>query len=189
MEERQGLAALVREARAGDADAWEALYRRAYPRLLAYARRRLPGDDAARDAVSEVMVRAVRGFSGFRDDGNGFDAWLSGILRHVVLDAQRAASRRPLEGDVEEKATLEPGPEDQLLTAWSAATVRAAFARLSEGDRELLELRVVLCLSSEEVAAVLNKRPGAVRMAQSRALERLRDLLAQHDPEAVGNGR
>ena len=190
MEDREGLAALVRDARRGEAAAWDALYRRAYPRLLAYARRRLPSDDAARDAVSETMARAVRGIDRFRDDGNGFDAWLSGIVRHVVLDAQRAAGRRPAtSSELVDPPTTDAGPEDQLLSAFDASTVRAAFARLGDADRELLELRVVLGLSSDEVAAVLGKRPGAIRMAQSRALDRLRALLAELDPEEVGRGR
>jgi RNA polymerase sigma-70 factor (ECF subfamily) len=45
---------------------------------------------------------------------------------------------------------------------------------LSDDDRELLDLRVVGGLSADEVASVLGKQPGAVRMAQSRALDRLR---------------
>ena len=188
MEDREGLGALVREARLGDAGAWEALYRRAYPRLLTYARRRLPSDDAARDAVSEAMTRAVRGIDRFRDDGNGFDAWLSGILRHVVLDAQRAAGRRRESGDLVDQASLEAGPEERLLADVDASAVRAAFARLGDADRELLELRVVLGLSSDEVASVLGKRAGAIRMAQSRALDRLRAALVVAEEGAVTNG-
>ena len=57
--------------------------------------------------------------------------------------------------------------------------MRQAFARLSDADRELLELRVVAGLSAEEAAAVLGRRPGAVRMAQSRALTRLRRHLGE----------
>jgi RNA polymerase sigma-70 factor (ECF subfamily) len=190
VEDREGLSALVRDARSGDAGAWEALYRRAFPRLLAYARRRLPSDDAARDAVGETMARAVRGIDRFRDDGNGFDAWLSGILRHVVLDAQRSAGRRPVTtvAVVTDAPTDAAGPEELLLSSFDAASVRAAFAQLADADRELLELRVVLGLSADEVASVLGKRPGAVRMAQSRALDRLRALLGAADTEAVGHG-
>lgn len=55
--------------------------------------------------------------------------------------------------------------------------MRAAFAKLSKADRELLELRVVAGLSSEDAAAALGKKPGAVRMAQARALEKLRAHL------------
>jgi RNA polymerase sigma-70 factor, ECF subfamily len=52
--------------------------------------------------------------------------------------------------------------------------MRLAFERLAPEERELLELRVQGGLSSEEVGKLLGKRPGAVRMAQVRALQRLR---------------
>ena len=57
--------------------------------------------------------------------------------------------------------------------------MRRAFGRLRAEDQELLELRVVAGLSAEQVAAVQGRRAGAVRMAQSRALSRLRELLAE----------
>ena len=189
MEDPSGLEALVRAARRGDASAWEALYRRAYPRLLAYARRRLASDDAARDAVAETMARAVRGLDAYRGDGGGFDAWLSGIVRHVVLDVQRSAGRRPVTSmvGVAEPVSSAAGPEELLLGSYEAAAMRAAFSTLSAADQELLELRVVLGLSSDEVATVLGKRAGAVRMAQARALDRLRAAL-EGAAEAVTNG-
>jgi RNA polymerase sigma-70 factor, ECF subfamily len=194
VEDRSGLDALVAAARSGDGGAWEALYRRAYPRLFAYARRRLASDDAAREAVSETMARAVRGVGRYRSEGAGFDAWLSGIVRHVVLDAQRAGSRRSARVAavvaVPEVASSDAGPEELLLGSVEAAAVRAAFARLSPADQELLELRVVLGLSSDEAAAALGKRAGAVRMAQARALDRLRSLLADEAgvDDSAGDG-
>lgn len=164
---------LVERAKRGDGGAWERLYQRIHPRLLAYASRRLDRE-AARDAVGETMSRAVASIDRFRWRGMTFDAWLFGILRHVVIDAQRAAGRPP-RGWPEATAPVEP--LDSVLAGEEAAAVRAAFERLSANDRELLELRVVAGLPAEEVAAVLGKRPGAVRMAQSRALARLRDLI------------
>lgn len=170
--------ALVERAREGDRDAWETLYRRAYPRLLAYASRRVDAD-SARDAVSETMTRAVANIGRYRpvSGTGGFDGWLFGICRHVVLDAQRAAGRRgygpPPEG------VDHADPAEGLVSAEEADAVRRAFALLSDDDRELLELRVVAGLSAEEAAGVLGRRPGAVRMAQSRALDRLRKHLGQ----------
>lgn len=161
---------LVDRARASDPDAWEALYRRVYPGLLAYARRRLDGD-RARDAVAETMARAVAGIERFAWKGGGFDAWLFGILRHVVIDAHRArAQHRGEPIDQGDGA----GPLDHVLDGEEAAALRSAFDALDPADRELLELRVVAGLSAEAVGSVLSKRPGAIRMAQSRALGRLR---------------
>ena len=71
------------------------------------------------------------------------------------------------------------------MSAEEAAAVRRAFALLSDDDRELLELRVVAGLSAEESAGVLGRRPGAVRMAQSRALSRLRRHLEEVEGVSV----
>src|SRR6185369_6180891 len=127
----------------------------------------------------EAMARAVARIDRFTWEGAGFDAWLFGILRNVVHDAQRAIRRRASADDDVDIPSLEPGPLDHMLGAEEATALRAAFRRLSASDQEVLELRVVAGLSSEEVAQVIGKRPGAVRMAQARALERLRELLME----------
>ncbi len=174
--------ALVELARRGDPAAWEALYRRIYPKLRAYADRRLDRE-SARDAVSEAMARAVAKIERFTWEGGGFDAWLFAILRHVVIDAQRAVTARAADGEPDEAPSHEPGPLDCLLGAEASSAVRAAFSRLAAFDQDVLELRVVAGLSSDEVAAVVGKRPGTVRMAQARALERLRAHLEQVQEE------
>lgn len=165
----------MERARGGDRTAWETLYGRVHPRLLAYARRRLD-PESARDAVGETMARAVARIDGFTWKGGGFDAWLFGILRHVVLDAQRAAGRRRTTELVDQPST-EPSPLQRVLDDEEVAALRTAFTQLKPAERELLELRVIAGLSSDEVAAVVGKRAGAVRMAQARALDHLRVLL------------
>ncbi len=169
------LRALVGKAVATDADAWEHLYRRSYPRLFAYAKRRLSSDTAADDAVSETMLRALDRISGFTWQGAGFDAWLYGILRNVVLEAYRADARtRPADSLIEPQDDASPGPLDTLVRRDDHDQVRAAFGCLSPEGQEVLELRVVAGLSADGVAEATRRGAGAVRMAQSRALERLR---------------
>src|SRR6478672_6539113 len=112
---QEDVRALVGRAREGDEAAWDALYRAVYPRLLAYAQRRLSSVDAAKDAVSETMARAVAKIDRFTWTAGGFEAWLFGILRHVVLDAQRAAGRRTHVPIVIDPISAEPGPLDQVL--------------------------------------------------------------------------
>ncbi len=165
----------------GDADAWEGLYLRIRPRLFALSMRRLGNREDAEDAVAETMLRAVRAASTFRWRDAGFDAWIFRIGHNVVSDMLRSRSRRASvpAGD----AGLEIGAvdEDVMVLADEHAAVRRALERLPADDRELLELRLIAGLSSEEVAYVLRKRPGAIRTAQSRALARLRTYLAEED--------
>ena len=171
------LRALVDRAATADPDAWEVLYRRSHPGLFAYARRRLPTDAAADDAVSETMLRAIDKIASFTWQGAGFDAWLTGILRNVVLESHRHTGRTT-SAPVPDVAV--PGPLDAIVHRDELAEVRAAFERLAPADQEVLELRVVVGLSAAEAAHVLGSRPGAVRMAQSRALGRLRTVLGRH---------
>ncbi len=167
--------ALVDRARRDDPDAWEALYRLSYAGLLAYARRRLWGLTEADDAVSETFARAYPRIADFEWTGSGFNAWLFGILRNVMLEAQRSDRRsNVVEG---QSGRVEDDCIDGLLRDEEVIAVRAAFATLGPDDRELLELRVVGGLGADEVGLVLGKRAGAVRMAQSRALARLRAAL------------
>lgn len=177
---RPDLSTLVDRARAGDPGAWEDLYQSMYPRLLAYASRQI-GPDRARDAVGETMTRAVANIGRFSWRGAGFEGWLFAILRNVIIDVHRRDRRSsPFAFAVADRHDGSE-PSDGLVADEEARALRAAFARLRPDEQELLYLRVVAGLSSEEVAGVLGKRRGAVRMAQSRALDRLRCLLREGD--------
>ena len=173
----------VGRLRAGDPLSWETLYRRVYPSMLAYAKRRVATTEEAQDAVSEALTRTVAGIDRLGATGASPESWLFGVLRHVVLDRQRSSYRSRDLPTRREIATTDP--LEAVVLGEEHDAVRSAFARLTEHDRELLELRVVAGLSADEVAEVLDMRPGAVRTAQSRALERLRGLLLQ--VEQVGS--
>lgn len=175
---------LVSRAQRHDADAWEQLYRHCRPGLLGFARRRLPSDHAAEDAVSEAFMRAIERVETFTWQGGGFDAWMYGIARNVVLERHRGTQRDQRLGEREAGRSdpLGSGGDEvdaALVRDEQHGEIRRAFATLSDADRELLELRVVGGLSAEEVGAVLHKNAGAIRMAQSRALERLRAAMGE----------
>lgn len=160
---------------ARDPHAWEAFYERNYSAMVAYAQRRLPSIDDARDAVGDAMTRVVGGLQRMDESGASPEAWSYGVLRHVVLDYQRKMYRkREIKS---EREISSPEAFERLIVSEEHDAVRAAFELLPERDREVLELRVVAGLSGDEVANVLKMKPGAVRMAQARALERLRGIL------------
>lgn len=178
--ERRAVDELFAEARAGSASAWAELYALLRPRLFRYARLRLATDEQAEDAVSETMVRAIASAHRYTA-GTGPAAWMVGICRNVVFEAYRAGGRqRSVDPELMARdagPAPEPGPAEQLIIQAEQTGLRQAFERLGADDRDLLALRVVAGLATEEVAATLGKRAGAVRMAQSRALDRLRGLM------------
>jgi RNA polymerase sigma-70 factor (ECF subfamily) len=162
---------------ARDPQSWESLHERVYPVMMNYAIRRLSNIDIARDAVAEAMARVVA----TRDrlvQAVSPEAWCVGVLRHVVADTHRRAYRER-ERSVEPPLATTLDVSERLELSDEHQAVRAAFDRLDEADRDVLQLRVIAGLSSEEAAEALETSPGAVRMAQSRALDRLRRLMGE----------
>jgi RNA polymerase sigma-70 factor (ECF subfamily) len=126
------------------------------------------------------MVRAVRGIDVYQPGAAGFDGWVFGIACWVRADYHRRWARlRRQDGVAAGKAeAIEDGwaPGDPAVAADDHAELRRAFAsRL--GEQQVPELRVFAGLSVEQAASVLEKAPGAVRTAQSRALGRLRQRI------------
>ena len=172
-ESRPDFRSIVESARLGDESSWTQIYLALFPRLTAYARSRLD-DDRASEAVAETFARAVAGVGRFSWQGGGFEGWIFAILRHVIIDAHRKHGRAQRHVPLFDGERNQSEAIDGLLASEEAAAVRHAYRALSPTEQELLHLRVVSGLSAEAVATVLGKRAGAVRMAQSRALDNLR---------------
>ena len=176
-----GLAALATQ---GDTSARDALLANVRTMVHRYCRARLgrlPGSEhAADDVAQEVCLAVLSALPRYRDEGRPFEAFVFGIAAHKVADAQRAAVRAAVPTDeMPDEPDLGPGPEDHALRSSDAALVRSLLDRLPPTQRELLILRVAVGLSAEETGSALGMSPGAVRVAQHRALARLRVLAAE----------
>ncbi|MCU1677471.1 MAG: polymerase, sigma-24 subunit, subfamily [Frankiales bacterium] len=170
---------VVSRAVAGDRDAVATLLDSLRPQLLRYCRSRLGRTggsyDAADDVAQEVCLAVITALPRYRDEGRPFAAFAFGIAGHKVADAGRAAARAPIAvSDVPDRIDLEAGPEDLLLASEDAAYAHSLLDTLPDQLRELLMLRVAGGLSAEETGHVLGMSPGAVRVAQHRALQKLR---------------
>ncbi len=171
-------------ARTGDGDAAEELLVRLRPGLVRYCRARLGRTDgsygSADDVAQEVCTAVFTSLESWTPSGRPFAAWAYGVAAHKVADAQRASYRertRPVE-QLPDVADPAAGPEEAAVVADTSRLTRALLDRLPPTQRELLLLRVVAGMSAEETGAVLSMSAGAVRVAQHRALARLR-VLAQ----------
>ncbi|MGQ0843710.1 MAG: RNA polymerase sigma factor ShbA [Sporichthyaceae bacterium] len=182
--DRIDLRDLAAAATQGDQSATEELIVRIRPMVLRYCRGRLgrlPGADyAADDAAQEACIAVLTALPRYRDEGRPFEAFVFGIAARKVADVQRAAIRAAVPTEnLPEALDESAGPEDAAMAAADAARARALLDRLPDHLRELMVLRVAVGLSAEETGRALNMTPGAVRVAQHRALNRLRTLAAE----------
>jgi RNA polymerase sigma-70 factor (ECF subfamily) len=142
---------------------------------------RLPGSEhAADDVAQEVCIAVLSALPRYRDQGRPFEAFVFGIAAHKIADVQRAAMRLAVPtDDLPDGPDAGLGPEDEVLRASEARQARDLLDRLPAHQREILILRVAVGLSAEETGSALGMTAGAVRVAQHRALTRLRILAGE----------
>lgn len=130
-------------------------------------------------------MAAITALPRYRDQGRPFLAFVYGIAAHKVADAHRAAARNRAEptDSVPERLSADAGPEQLAVDAEASARMNDLLKVLPEKQREILILRVVVGMSAEETAEAVGSTAGAVRVAQHRALARLKaEIIATgHD--------
>ncbi|MDT7718690.1 MAG: polymerase sigma-70 factor, subfamily [Pseudonocardiales bacterium] len=178
------LVVLVGAAVDGDLGAVEGVLRWIHPLVVRYCRVRVGVQDkaftSADDVAQEVCFAVLRALPSYRDQGRPFLAFVYGIAAHKVADARRSAARnraKPVP-EIPDTPNLADGPEQQAMHSESVGRVTKLLDTLSGKQREILVLRVVMGLSAEETAKAVGSTAGAVRVAQHRALDQLRNVLA-----------
>ncbi|MCX2932472.1 sigma-70 family RNA polymerase sigma factor [Mycobacterium sp. CVI_P3] len=177
------LDAAVAEAVAGSRDALREVVETIRPIVVRYVRARLGSTErvglSADDVAQEVCLAAIQALPRYQDQGRPFLAFVYGIAAHKVADAHRAAGRNRSDPTdvVPERYSLDAGPEQMALQSDSAARMSKLLEVLPEKQREILMLRIVVGLSAEETAEAVGSTPGAVRVAQHRALAKLKSEI------------
>jgi len=170
--------AVLGAAASGDEEAFGRLWHDLQPRLLRYFTVAAPA--AAEDLASETWLAVVGGIDRFRGNEPAFRAWVFTIARHEVLDWHRRAARRPSEdppatGQVERAAPDDPAAD--ALEGLSTQAALAVVATLPPDQAEAIVLRVVAGLGVDQVASLMGKRPGTVRVLTHRGLRKLAQRL------------
>lgn len=186
------LAELVPQAASGDARAVQEIMRIIYPPVLRYARARISGGrtPTAEDVAQEICLAVSTSLASYRDYGKPFMAFVYGIAFNKVADAHRALGRdrlTPTE-EVPDSADEHFTPEESAIVTDQSNAVRRLLDTLSDKARNIIILRVFVGLSAEETAEILSSTPGAVRVAQHRALATLRKQLEEEGTALLGQG-
>lgn len=166
-----------------DAHAQSELLARVRDLALRYARVRLGrfgAEDIAQDVAQEVCMAVLTALPTYEERGLPFEAFVYTIASRKLADAQRTAMRGPTPvADLPDGVDDGPTPESAAVLRDQAALAISLMQKLPEAQREILTLRVAVGLSTEETAAALGLTTGNVRVAQHRALGKLRAMLAE----------
>ena len=180
---------LVDLAKANDAAAWTEIYERYQPVIYRYVKARIFDDTAAEDATSSVFVAAVKSMKTYRHAGKPLLAWLYGIARNIVAEHQRqAAKERERRWLPFGSASASPRDTEAALPQGEARGIAGsgidwtdledALTRLGDAQREVIILRYFVGLTTDEITATLGRKPAAVYSLEARALQAMRNQLA-----------
>jgi RNA polymerase sigma-70 factor (ECF subfamily) len=180
----QGMQRLAARAIEGDAQAVETLLGAVHRMVHRYCRARLARfsgtEHAADDVAQEVCIAVLSALPRYRDEGKPFEAFVYRVAQNKVADAQRGTYRQPQpRAELPDVVDHSDGPEDLAVRASDAEQARALLETLPDPLRELMLLRVAVGLSAEETGRALGMTAGAVRVAQHRALQKLRAAAEQ----------
>jgi RNA polymerase sigma-70 factor (ECF subfamily) len=180
--EDYALASLVTQAKSGDRDATEQLVAQLRPRVFRYVLARTLDPHLADDVTQEVTVTMVQSLHRHVDEGRPFAAWVFGIAANKVSESRRSSARRresATDSLPEQQADSRLEPEQALLRLENSVRVAKLLDALPAQQAEILRLRIAAGLTAEETADVVGMSPGAVRVAQHRALARLRAIATE----------
>jgi RNA polymerase sigma-70 factor, ECF subfamily len=162
------------------------LYDRYHESIYRYVWSRVSDQQLAEDLTGDVFTNMVKNLPRYRSIGTPFQAWLYRIARNLIIDNRRKASSRNEMPLVEEFDSIagEHDPvqvvEDQMVVE----QVQAVLGELKPLKRDVLILRFIVGLSLNEVASILGRTIGSIKVTQHRALRELRTMLETQTGEA-----
>ncbi len=169
---------LIRQAKHGDSEAFGELYMLHLDRIYRYIFYRVESAMEAEDLTEQVFLRAWQTMQRYRPEGNPFSSWLYRIAHNLVVDHYRTKKDvAPLDAVSFTLADEALGPEELLAKKSEVVRLREALAQLSQEQQQLLHLRFIEGLSHSQVARILDRSAGAVRVMQHRALAALSGIM------------
>jgi len=188
-------------AQRGDETAFSVLWRDIQPALLRYlwvatgeasaGSRATAVIDTADDVAADTWLDVVRGLRDFKGGEPAFRGWVFTVARHRAVDAGRRAARRParpVPNEELEWVSTGDDPADAALEADATSRALALIASLPPNQAEVVMLRVVGGLEVAQVAAIIGKRSGAVRVLAHRGLRRLAERLSDRNRASSPGG-
>ena len=170
---------LIELAKQGETEAYGEIYQRYVQRIFRFLNAHMNDPKDAEDLAADVFLSVWRALPDYREQGTPFLVLLYRVARNRLVDYYRKSGsdwkNLPIENVV--LTDQHPEPVEVVIKNLEHAELRSYLMRLREDYRTVLVLRYISELSPREVAQVMNRSVGAVRVLQHRAINSLRELI------------
>ena len=161
-----------------DPETWSRLYEEYFPRIYRYVVLRVTDRMEAEDLTEQVFLNALEAGPSFRWRGAPVSSWLFRIARNKVIDYKRTDKSKKNLPLYENIVSDDENPEKAAERNSDVRQLIQAVSQLTRAQRDVIELRFAGGLSVAEVARILGKSQGAVKVMQHSAIVSLRAKLA-----------
>ena len=161
-----------------DPDAFGALYDRYFPQIYRFAFAKVRDQSLAEDVTSEVFFKALKNIKRYTYEGHPFSSWLYQITVNAVADHYRGPVGK--EVDLEESASMpssEPSVLDEVVRRERSRQVWSLIDKLPTQQRTAMILKFGEDRKIDDIAVIMGKSSGAVKLLLHRGVERLRKEL------------
>jgi len=168
---------LIKRAIKGEASAFGLLYDKYQPQIYRFIYLKVSHREEAEDLTHQVFLKSWQSIEKFNFQGFPFSSWLYSVARHQVIDYYRTKKTKiTFEEVIELETNNDPLPE-VIDNELNIEKVKSAIACLREEQQDVIILRFIEDLSLQEVASILEKTQGAIKLLQHRAIKNLRKTL------------
>jgi RNA polymerase sigma-70 factor (ECF subfamily) len=173
--EESDVRSLVEKAAHGDIESFGELYGIYLDRIYRYVFYQVSNSTIAEDLTEEIFLKAWEGIKKFKWRGPPFLAWLYRIARNHIIDYFRTSrQQQTLDEELEDE---DNSPEQEAGDRQTQRMLSRAILSLPQQQRQIILLKFIEGLENCEIAQILRKSQGAIRIAQMRALDALRQRL------------
>ena len=182
-EPRSDEATLVQRAIGRDPEAFGRLYDIHVDRVYRHIYYRVGNEQDAEDLTQQVFLKAWQAIERYKKLGSPFVAWLMTISHNLVVDFYRTRKEKA-QIEVEVLADDSPSrPEQAAQASFEQQRLRRAILKLGSDEQQVIILRFIEGFEFSEIASVLKKKEGNVRVILHRALIKLRNILEKDEKQ------
>jgi len=168
---------IIERATRGEVEAFGLLYDHYLPRIYRFIFVKVGRREEAEDLTQQVFLNSWNSIGGYQPMGYPFSSLLYRMARNEVIDFMRT-KKNPLSlEEIDFEPPVDQEVERNIDFKIEMAGVRKAISRLSPEQQDVVLMRFVDDLSNKEIADIMQKSEGTIRIIQHRAVKKLKSLL------------
>ena len=169
---------LIKKAQNGQAEAFGKLYDTYLPRIFRFVFIKVSSRPDAEDLTHQIFLNAWQNIKNFEFRGSPFSSWLYKIASNAVIDHYRTKRNyESIEFVAEETFAHFPNLTEKMDEASDIKIIMLALKKLEPDQQNVLIMKFVDDLPNKEIAQILDKSEGAIRVVQHRALKQLKKYV------------